>query len=161
MHRRFTGRRQGAGAITRTTNAIDLRPAALQWLRFTAVGVTNTLLSWCLYSGLVRMGVHYLDASALAFAAGALNSFALNRRWTFRSRDRPVPEALRFGVVQGVGLGLDVCLLYALVDGVGIPHLIAQALVFPVASAVTFLLSRHWAFAGGRARPGSRLRAAG
>jgi putative flippase GtrA len=161
MDGRFTRRPQGAGTITRTTDAIDIRPAVLQWLRFAAVGVTNTLLSWCLYASLVRLGVHYLDASALAFAAGALNSYALNRRWTFRSRDRPVPEALRFGVVQGVGLGLDVCLLYALVHGVGIPHLIAQALAFPVASAVTFLLRRHWVFAGARARPGSRLSAAG
>ena len=133
----------------------------LQWLRFAAVGASNTLLSWCLYAGLVRVGVPYLSASGLAFAAGALNSYALNRRWTFRSRARPGPEALRFGVVQGVGLGLDVCLLAALVDGARIPHLLAQALVFPVASAATFLLSRHWAFAGRRARPRSRLRAAG
>jgi putative flippase GtrA len=99
---------------------------------------------------LVRVGMHYLLASSLAFAFGALNSYVLNRRWTFRSRDRRLPEALRFGVVQCVGLGVDVCLLYALVQSVGIQHLIAQALVFPVASALTFLLSRNWAFAGGR-----------
>jgi hypothetical protein len=30
---------------------------------------------------------------------------------------------------------------------VGVLHLVAQVLVFPVASAATFLLSRHWAFA--------------
>jgi putative flippase GtrA len=151
----------GSVAIARTKDVIDIRPALLQWLRFAAVGATNTLLSWCVYAGLVRLGVHYLAASGLAFGVGAVNSYALNRRWTFRSHGRPMPEALRFGVVQGLGLGIDVCLLYVVVHGAGIPHLIAQALVFPVASAVTFLLSRHWAFATARARPESRLSAAG
>ena len=124
-----------------------VRSVAAQWLRFAAVGGSNTLLSWCLYAGFVQVGVHYVLASGLGFALGALNSYALNRRWTFRSRDRRLPEALRFGAVQCVGLAVDVCLLYALVHGAGLHHLIAQALVFPAASALTFLLCRHWAFA--------------
>jgi putative flippase GtrA len=126
-------------------------PAVMaQWLRFAAVGATNTLLSWCVYAGLVRLGLHYLLGSGLAFALGVVNSYALNRRWTFRSRHRRGPELVRFVAVQCVGLGLDLGLLYVLVDRVGIHHLIAQALVFPAASAVTFLLSRQWAFAGTR-----------
>ena len=138
-------------------------PASLvsQWLRFVAVGGANTVLSWSVFALLEDAGLHYLLASAIAFATGALNSFALNRRWTFRSRGPAVPEALRFVVVQGVGLALDVTLLYVLVDGAGIHHLIAQALVFPVASLVTFGLSRRWAFAvtPTRARPRAPRRA--
>jgi putative flippase GtrA len=125
-----------------------LPAGARQWLRFAVVGAGNTLLSLFVYDVLVRLGVHYLLASSLAFAVGVVNSYSLNRRWTFRSHDRRGPEVLRFVVVQGIGLGVDVGLLYALVDRVGIHHLIAQALVFPAASAVTFLLSRYWAFAG-------------
>jgi putative flippase GtrA len=135
-----------------------LPPTVAQWLRFAAVGASNTLLSWCAYALLYRIGLHYLLASALAFALGVANSYIWNRRWTFRSRGRPAPEALRFAVVQCVGLGVDVALLYALVDGVGIHHLIAQALVFPAASLVTFGLSRKWAFAG--ARPSTTDRSA-
>jgi putative flippase GtrA len=130
-----------------STRAVVGCAAVVQWLRFATVGAANTVLSWCLYASLERAGSHYLLASALAFTAGAVNSYALNRRWTFRSRARPAPEALRFGVVQCAGLLLDVALLYVLVDAAGIDHLIAQAFVFPVASATTFLLSRHWAFA--------------
>ena len=127
-----------------------LRAGMAQWLRFATVGAANTLLSWCVYAVLVRLGLHYLVASALGFALGVINSYSLNRRWTFRSRARQAPEALRFVVVQCIGLAVDVTLLYALVDGVGIHHLIAQGLVFPAASALTFALSRNWAFAGAR-----------
>jgi putative flippase GtrA len=126
-------------------------PLLLQWLRFVVVGASNTLLSWCVYAVLEHVGVHYLLASGLAFVLGALNSYVLNRRWTFRSRGRRAPEVVRFGVIQCVGLGIDVALLYVLTQDAGIHHLIAQALVFPVASAVTFGLSRQWAFAAGRA----------
>jgi putative flippase GtrA len=123
----------------------------LQWLRFAVVGAANTLLSWCVYAVLEHVGVHYLLASGLAFVLGALNSYVLNRRWTFRSHGRRAPEAVRFGVIQCVGLGIDVTLLYVLAHDAGVHHLIAQALVFPVASAVTFGLSRQWAFAAARA----------
>ena len=132
---------------------------AFQWLRFATVGAANTALSWCLYAVLEHAGVHYLMASAVAFAAGAVNSYAFNRRWTFRSRERRAPEALRFTVVQCAGLALDVCLLYLLVHHAGVHHLIAQALVFPVASAFTFMLSRRWAFRPPRAPRRGRRRA--
>jgi putative flippase GtrA len=142
----------------RSVTAVSRRAVAevlLQWLRFATVGASNTLLSWCLYAVLEQVGIPYLLASGLAFATGAANSYALNRRWTFRSRGRHAREIGRFGAVQCVGLALDVCLLYVLVHHVGIHHLIAQALVFPVASVVTFALSRRWVFAGGP-RPLSR-----
>jgi putative flippase GtrA len=125
---------------------MPVRSVLWQWLRFVAVGVSNTVLSWCVYATLEALGVPYLLASAIAFAVGALNSYVLNRRWTFHSRGRPAPEVLRFGVVQCVGLGVDLGLLAVLTQDVRIHHLIAQAIVFPVASAVTFLLSRQWAF---------------
>ena len=121
-------------------------PVLGQWVRFIVVGGSNTVLSWCAYAVMTHLGLAYAVASALAFALGALNSYALNRRWTFRSHELPVPELLRFGVVQAVGLALDVSLLDLLTHH-GVHHLIAQALVFPAASAVTFLLSRRWVFA--------------
>jgi putative flippase GtrA len=144
------------GGAARNHLPVDLhryRYLAAQWLRFATVGAANTLLSWCAYAVLVRLGLHYLLASGLAFALGVVNSYALNRRWTFRSEDRRAPEALRFVAVQGIGLGFDVGLLYTLVHDVRLQHLLAQALVFPPASTLTFLLSRQWAFAGARLDP--------
>jgi putative flippase GtrA len=118
----------------------------VQWLRFAAVGVTNTLLSTAIFAVLFHLGVHYLLASALAFAVGALNSYTLNRRWTFRSHAPRGPELARFVGVQAVGLGVNLALLAALVEVAGIRHVVAQLLAFPVASLVMFALSRQWAF---------------
>jgi putative flippase GtrA len=121
-----------------------------QYLRFALVGVSNTLLSTAVYAGFVRFGVPYLIASGLAFAIGALNSYVLNRRWTFRSRGRRTPELARFACVQAVGLLVNLMLLAAFVQDAHLPHLLGQPLAFPLASVVTFALSRQWAFRDGR-----------
>jgi putative flippase GtrA len=124
-----------------------------QMLRFGIVGVGNTALSWCAYALMVHFGIAILLASGIAWTSGALNSYVLNRRWTFRSRGRRAPELLRFGAVQIAGLALDVVLLDALTRDAGIHHLIAQALVYPVTTIAAFVLVRLWAFApSGRPR---------
>jgi putative flippase GtrA len=133
-----------------------MRRIVAQWLRFVAVGVTNTLLSTAVFAALFHLGVHYLLGSALAFTLGALNSYALNRRWTFRSQAPRGPELARFVCVQAVGLGVNLALLAGLVELAGLPHVLAQLLAFPVASVITFALSRQWAF-----RPPAHLRAVG
>ena len=128
----------------------------LQWVRFAAVGVTNTVLSIAVYGLLVHAGLQYLTASAIAFALGALNSYVLNRRWTFRSSAPRAAELGRFICVQLIGLGTNLASLAVLVGGAHVPRLAAQLLVFPLASLVTFALSRQWAF-----RDSRRVQAAG
>ena len=120
-----------------------MRLVLVQWLRFVAVGVSNTLLSTLVFAALFHLGVHYLLASSVAFALGALNSYVLNRRWTFRSHDRRAPELARFACVQIVGLGVDLALLSGLVEVAGIPHVVAQVLAFPAASVVMAIAFVH------------------
>jgi putative flippase GtrA len=123
-----------------------VRRIVAQWLRFATVGVANTLLSTAVFAVLFHLGVHYLLSSAVAFALGALNSYTLNRRWTFRSRGPRGPELARFLCVQLVGLGVNLALLAGLVEMAGIQHVVAQLLAFPFASIIMFALSRQWAF---------------
>jgi putative flippase GtrA len=124
----------------------------LQWLRFATVGVTNTVLSLALYAALLGLGTFYLAASAVAFAVATLNSYALNRRWTFRSTGRRSPEVLRFYLVSAAGLALNLALLSLFVEDVSLPSLVAQLAVIPLVSVVTFTWNRRWTFAGTLAR---------
>ena len=128
------------------------RAVLAQLVRFGVVGCSNTALSWCAYALLVRSGMHVLTASAVAWTLGAVNSYVLNRRWTFRSRGRWTPELVRFGAVQCAGLAMNLGLLAALTRDAGVAPLVAQALVYPVTTMATFALSRQWAFSAfGRA----------
>lgn len=121
-----------------------------QFARFCAVGLTNTAVSFVVFVLAVRAGVPYLLASCGAFALGALNGYTLNRIWTFRSGPFTPQGLARYGLVQGLGLALDALLLVALVEGIGIASIPAQAIVLPLVSLLTFTLNRGWTFGAGR-----------
>ena len=77
-------------------------------LKFLLVGVGNTLLSTVLMFALEDLG--YWPSTAIAYVAGAVMSFFLNKRFTFRSDEVLWKAAVKFAVnvavcyVAGYGL---------------------------------------------------------
>jgi putative flippase GtrA len=119
----------------------------VQFVKFGIVGVSNTLLTFVIYTLLLKVfGVWYLLASAIGFAAGAVNGFLLNRRWTFRGHVGDARTPLRWATVQTCGLGLNEALLYLWVDGIGFDKLLGQAFAIAVVTTTTFLANRAWTF---------------
>jgi putative flippase GtrA len=122
-------------------------PVVVQFIKFGIVGVSNTLLSFAIYTVLLKVfGVWYLAASAIGFIIGAVNGFLLNRRWTFAGHVGDALTPVRWGVVQGCGLALNLGLLYLFVDGAGVEKLLGQALATAIVTVVTFLVNRAWTF---------------
>ena len=76
--------------------------------KFLLVGVGNTLLSMFLMFLLEGLG--YWPSTAIAYVAGAVMSFFLNRRFTFHSQEKLGRSAVKFAVnvavcyVAGYGL---------------------------------------------------------
>src|SRR3954451_10293544 len=119
----------------------------LQFVKFGIVGVSNTLLTFAVYGVLLKVfGVWYLAASAIGFIAGATNGFLLNRRWTFRGHVGDAFTPVRWAIVQGCGLGINVGLLYLFVHDAGIEKLLAQAFATAVVTVTTFFANRAWTF---------------
>jgi putative flippase GtrA len=113
--------------------------------RFLLVGVSNTLVSIVAYRLLLRLGVPYVAAAALAFAAGAANGYVLNRRWTFRAADTWAARG-SYVAVQVLGLVASALLVWAVVELGGLGARAAQLVVIPVVTALTFVLSRQVVF---------------
>jgi putative flippase GtrA len=126
------------------------RPAGrliVQFVKFAIVGVSNTLITFAVYTLLLKgFGVWYLAASAIGFIAGAVNGFLLNRRWTFRGHVGDALTPVRWFVVQGCGLALNEGLLYLYVDELGLDKLVGQALSIALVTVSTFLVNRAWTF---------------
>jgi putative flippase GtrA len=130
------GRARGLGA-----------PVLIQFVKFGIVGVSNTLLTFAVYTLLLKgFGVWYLAASAIGFIVGAVNGFLLNRRWTFREHVGDALTPVRWGIVQGCGLGLNLGLLYLLVHHAHLDELLAQAFATVIVTVLTFLANRAWTF---------------
>jgi putative flippase GtrA len=119
----------------------------VQFVKFGIVGVSNTLLTFIVYTVLLKgFDVWYLAASAIGFVVGATNGFLLNRRWTFREHVGDALTPVRWAVVQSTGLAINIGLLYVLVHEAGLDELLAQALTIVVVTLTTFFANRAWTF---------------
>lgn len=78
-----------------------------QIIRFSLVGVINTVLDFCIFVMLYRVGgLDPLLANTIAFSVAVTNSYLLNQRWTFHSPDHGLSLAAygRFVVLNTGGL---------------------------------------------------------
>jgi len=122
-------------------------PVLIQFLKFGIVGVSNTALTFIVYTLLLKVfGVWYLAASAIGFMVGATNGFIFNRRWTFADHVGDSLTPVRWAIVQGAGLGINELLLYLFVDSAHVDKLLAQAFATSVVTVTTFLVNRAWTF---------------
>jgi putative flippase GtrA len=122
-------------------------PVVLQFVKFGIVGISNTLITFAVYTLLLKaFDVWYLAASAIGFILGATNGFLLNRAWTFRGHVGDSLTPVRWGVVQTCGLALNEGLLFLWVDGLGVDKLVGQALAIVIVTTVTFIVNRAWTF---------------
>ncbi len=75
------------------------------------------------------------------------NNFLWNRHWTFRAAEgHPGFQAARFLTVSVLALGVNLTLLYLLVDGAGAPELPSQALSVAAAMPFNFIGNKLWTF---------------
>jgi putative flippase GtrA len=119
----------------------------VQFIKFGIVGVSNTLLTFIVYTLLLKVfGVWYIAASAIGFTIGAVNGFVLNRRWTFAGHVGDALTPVRWAIVQGGGLGINLLLLYVFVHDAGLDKLLAQAFATVVVTITTFMINRAWTF---------------
>lgn len=124
-------------------------PLILQFVKFGIVGVSNTVIAFAVYTLLLKaFGVWYVAASGIGFAIGAVNGFLWNRAWTFKGHVGDALTPVRWFVVQGCGLLLDLGLVYVLVDGAGMDKLLGQAVTTVVVTVITFFVNRAWTFRG-------------
>jgi putative flippase GtrA len=130
-----------------TGGRLRVPAVAVQFVKFGIVGISNTLITFAVYTLLLKVfGVWYIAASAIGFVVGATNGFLLNRRWTFAGHVGDALTPVRWAVVQTAGLAVNLGLLYLLVHNAGLDELVAQALATVVVTISTFLVNRAWTF---------------
>ena len=109
-----------------------LRKASF-WVSFSraqAASVAATLVDFGLLVLLVEgTGLWYVAATALGAFAGAITNFTLNRHWSFGAAgDEWGGQALRYALVSGGSLGLNILGVFLLTDGLGSPYAASKAI---------------------------------
>jgi putative flippase GtrA len=99
---------------------------------------------------LQRLGIPSVDAgtaNAAAYACGMLNSFILNRRWTFEAGGLVGPQLRRFIILNlGVLVG-STAVVFVFIDLLRAPYLLVWIITTGVGMIVNFLGNKYWTFA--------------
>lgn len=87
-----------------------------------------------------------LIGSSTAFIFVVIQSYILNRNWTFQSEKSHTSTLPRYLIVSGVGFLSNFLLMYFMVNVLGIWYMTAQILTALVIPIMNFLLNRYWTF---------------
>ena len=129
-----------------------MKPAAIwdklkQFVRFGLVGLLNTAIFLAVYYAAIYLGLHYIAANALGFAASVLNAFFFNTRYIFKTEERrsKLCSFLKSAAVYGFTFLLGNALLYIWVEVLRISKYIAPLMNAIVTVPTNFVLIKLWA----------------
>jgi putative flippase GtrA len=124
-----------------------------------------SLVDYVLVALLLLVRTHYLVAATVGALSGAVTDFSLKRHWAFDRTTKGAfhHEGLRYLLVSGASLLLNLVVAYALVDGLkvkALPGVVAASIV--VGFLWNYPLHRLFVFRGGVAvGPGAKPRVLG
>jgi putative flippase GtrA len=130
----------------------SLRAGVIQFMKFNAVGLLNTLIDFAVFTLLHSLGMLYTVAQVISYSAGTANSFILNKKVTFRDQDRSRADGfdhkqlLRFIVLNLAVLGISLLLMHLLTDQFEVGVLAAKVMVTFITVIINFFGSRKWVF---------------
>lgn len=138
------------GTVRSLLRGLMSGPEAKQLRRFVAVGVTaaaiQTILLWQFVE---RIGLQYLVAAFVAIEITIIFQYIVNNTWTFeRTSHGGFAEyfsgIIKTNFVRGSAIPIQLGILYALVDWVGITYIIANILAIGGSGIYRYTLDSRW-----------------
>jgi putative flippase GtrA len=110
------------------------------------VGAANFVLTFVIFTTLMRVHAHYIAALVAASLVGMLFSYVLNFLWVFKPE-----ETLQFGrrlvrfILSGLlSITLNVALLSLIVEGLHLDAFYTQFALIPLIVAFNFSMAKYW-----------------
>lgn len=116
--------------------------------KFSIVGAIGIVVNEGLLILIRSTGVYFLTAGAVAIEVSILSNFVLNDLWTFRDRrtGSAAVRLVKFNVLMIVGLVLNLAVLYAGVDYLGMIPEVANLVGIAAAFFLRYALSVKYAW---------------
>ncbi|MCE4050177.1 MULTISPECIES: GtrA family protein [Bacillaceae] len=119
----------------------------LVFFKFGIVGSLNTIIDFVVYALLTSVGANYLLSQILSYSCGLLNSYFVNRTWTFKQKDKAsMKEFIRFLAVNAATLSLTLILLDFLYTKQGLNLLLSKFLVTAIGTIFNFIGTKMLVF---------------
>ena len=118
-----------------------------QTIKYGIVGITNTLLTLAII-WLMRNVFHtsLVVANVTGYILGFVNSFLLNRSWTFKSFNNWKKEFIKFLIVFGICYLIQLGVLLLLEKYTGLKETYNTLIGMVVYTALNFLFNKYFTF---------------
>lgn len=113
---------------------------------YICVGVANTCVGFGCALVLTYFGVVVELSQTIGTIFGVLNSYVLNKKFTFKSQNSHKQDFTRFIIAMGVAYGASMLALSFIHRILGINEYIALVCAQVVYTIVGYVVSRFWAF---------------
>lgn len=119
-------------------------------IRFSLVGVSNTFIDFLMFTifhGVFKAG--YIISQVIGYSSGIVNSFILNKKWTFEDRScskYAVFKLIRFITVNLISLGITLSAMNFLIKTQNFNVYASKVIVTFIAQITNFLIYKLWVF---------------
>jgi putative flippase GtrA len=122
-----------------------------QKFKFLLAGIWNTIFGFGLFTALFYLlpAVHYLIIAIISTVIGTTNAYISYKFFVFRTKGNYLKEYLRFYVVYGVAIALNLVTLPIMVEILHIHPVVAQGLSIFITFLVSYNGHKHFSFKAG------------
>ncbi len=119
----------------------------VEFIKFSIVGAINTVVDFGVFSLLLTKACPVLLSQIISYGCGMLNSFIMNRSWTFKENKRnEYSEPLKYIVANVATLILVSVLILLFINLVHLPVLMAKVISTGIGMIFNFMSSKFWVF---------------
>ncbi|MCL2616567.1 MAG: GtrA family protein [Defluviitaleaceae bacterium] len=121
-----------------------------QFIKFSLVGVVNTVVFYAVYLVVLWLGFSFIVAATAGTVVGIVNSYVLNKLFTFRNNKKAhgkaLGEKIKFVAVYVVQYFVNIAVISVFVNIFGVSAELAGLPAIGVAVLVSYFGHKYWTF---------------
>ena len=119
-----------------------------KFLKFGITGVMNTAVDFLVYTLLVSVcGMGLYVSQVISYCCGMLNSYVINRKWTFSTKNGFFSlELVKFVILNLAMMLLGMGIIYLAAERLGLHKLIGKLISTVLVMVINFVISNLWVF---------------
>jgi putative flippase GtrA len=125
---------------------MSLNTIVIEFCRFGIVGVVSNLILYLIYIILCSLGLGYKSAMTIIFILGVIQTFLINKTWTFNNSDYHKIIFFKYIGVYITGYFINLFVLIVAVDMLYFQHELVQGVMIITLGIYFFILQKFWVF---------------
>lgn len=120
--------------------------AVIQFIKFSIVGFSNTVISLFVYYVLLWLECNYLIANTMSWIISVFNAFYWNNKYVFKNENTWIKALIRTYISYGFSFILGSVLLIVLIEFLKVSDVIAPLIILVITIPLNFLMNKFWTF---------------